>query len=48
MTWNVRLYDTPFGNWIGTVYGRTEQDARHAAIAKFNIPSDVRFEVSLR
>jgi hypothetical protein len=57
-TWNVRVYDTNggtahasryrYGQWLGTVEGRNEQDARHAALSKFNIPADVNFEVSPR
>ncbi len=48
MTWNVRIFDVPFGQWVGTVQGRDEQEARHAALSRFNIPATVRFEVSPR
>ena len=48
MTWNVRIYDCPSGRWIGCVDGKDETEARLAAISRFNISSDVDFEVSLR
>ncbi len=48
MTWNVRVHDRPGSRWIGTVEGRDEQEARHAALSKFNIPADVDFDVTPR
>lgn len=48
MIWNVRLHDVVGSRWVGTVEGRDEQDARHAAISKFNIPSLVEFDVTPR
>jgi hypothetical protein len=48
MTWNVRIHDVVGGRWLGTVEAETEQDARHAALSKFSIPSMADFDVSPR
>lgn len=48
MTWNVRIHDVVGSRWVGVVDGRDEQDARHAALCKFNIPANADFDVSPR
>lgn len=48
MTWNVRVHDVVGSRWIGVVDGKDEQEARHAALSKFNIPADADFDVSPR
>lgn len=44
MTWNVRVN----GGYVGTVQGRDEQDARHAALVRYAIGVADDFEVSPR
>lgn len=46
--WNVRIHDVVGGRWIGVVQGRDEQEARHAALSRFDIPAEADFDVSPR
>lgn len=46
--WNVRIHDCVGGRWVGVVYARTEQEARHVALSRFDIPEDADFRVSPR